>query len=108
MITKELFAARLKETRKEKKLTQKELGDRTGLAKSTICQFENGRNVPKIADAQKLAEALKISFDYLVGYSEYKFYINAKHISDVYLQLSDKSKQELYNYAEFLLKKEGD
>lgn len=107
MTTTQLFAERLKQARREKKLSQYELGKLVGLSKSAICKYELGYNAPKIEHAQKIAEELKISFNWLVGWSEHKYYIEAKHISEIYLQLSDEAKKQLYDYAEFLLKKEG-
>jgi len=48
---------RLKEMRKRKGLTQKELADKISVSESYICQIENGKMVslPKL---DKMAEAL--------------------------------------------------
>lgn len=42
----ELFAERLKELREEKNLTFKELAEQTGLSKSALCFWENGKRTP--------------------------------------------------------------
>ena len=41
------FSERLKELRKEKKLTQKQLADILFIDKSSICKYETGVNYPE-------------------------------------------------------------
>lgn len=48
---------RLKEMRKSKGLTQKELADKAGVSESYICQIENGKMV-SLNKLDKLAEVL--------------------------------------------------
>lgn len=48
---------RLKEMRKSKGLTQKELADKAGVSESYICQIENGKMV-SLTKLDKLAEVL--------------------------------------------------
>ncbi len=100
MVTQKLFQERLKAARKDKKLSQEQLGRMVGLSKSAISKYESGKNAPKIEHAKALADALNISFNYLIGFSEYQFYIEANRISEIYLSLSDSAKKELYNYNE--------
>ena len=66
---------RLKELRKEKKLTQKELADKINVTKLTISRWERGERVPKSDKAQQLADFFNVSVGYLLGYSEK---VNAK------------------------------
>ena len=103
-----IFAERLKSIRKERGLSQQVLGDKIGVSKATISKYENCINPPKLAHAKALADALNISFNYLIGFSEYKYKIDSQHISDIYMLLSDESKKELYNFAEYLHRKEQD
>jgi transcriptional regulator with XRE-family HTH domain len=102
----DVFAERLKQMRKERGLSQQALGEKIGVTKATISKYENQINPPKLVHAKALADALSISFNYLIGFSEYKYKIEAKQISDVYMMLSDEAKKELYSFAEYLRKKE--
>ena len=49
---------KIKEIRKQKGLTQKQLGDLCGIADSNIRKYENGKQNPKIETLQKIATAL--------------------------------------------------
>ena len=62
---------RLKELRKEKKLTQQELADIIGVTKRTYIYWEKGERIPKSDKAQQLADYFGVSVAYLLGYSEY-------------------------------------
>lgn len=53
---------RIKNRRKELRMTQKELGQKIGCAEITIRQYESGRNAPKIDTRIALAKALDISY----------------------------------------------
>ena len=50
--------SRIKEIRKQKGLTQKQLGDLCGMADSAIRRYENGNANPKIETLHKIADAL--------------------------------------------------
>jgi len=52
--------------RQAAKLSQKELGKKTGLARNTIWQYENDKRMPSIENAQRLADALGVSLDALM------------------------------------------
>ena len=57
----------LKEQRKMRGLTQVELAQETGIPQSTLSAWEQGVNMPNIADCIKLADFYGISLDELVG-----------------------------------------
>lgn len=61
---------RLKELRKEKKLTQQELADTFQVSKRTVQYWENGESQIKPDKAQALADHFGVSVGYLLGYSE--------------------------------------
>lgn len=67
---------RLKELRKEKKLTQQELADTFQVSKRTVQYWENGESQIKPDKAQKLADHFGVSVGYLLGYED-KEYRNA-------------------------------
>lgn len=59
---------KIKCIRKEKGLTQKELGDRLGgISQQQIGQWETGRANPKYETLQKIAEALEVNLIELIG-----------------------------------------
>lgn len=57
----------LKEMRKEKGLTARELGEKVGVSESAISQYENGVKKPSYKTLLALAAALDVSVDYLSG-----------------------------------------
>lgn len=61
---------RLKELRKEKKLTQEDLAGKIGVSKITILRWENGERQIKPEKAQQLADYFGVSIEYLLGYNE--------------------------------------
>ncbi len=61
---------RLKELRKEKKLTQQELADIIGVTKRTYIYWEKGERIPKSDKAQQLADYFGVSVAYLLGYQD--------------------------------------
>lgn len=66
------FGIRLKALRKEKKLTQKQLADRTGVAISAISSYEAGNRFPTYDTMVKFARIFHVSTDYLLGIEEVK------------------------------------
>lgn len=65
-----LFSKRLKELRKENKLTQLELAEKLGVAKSTIAGYEKGFRKPKMRALNELAELFNTSADFLIGLTD--------------------------------------
>ncbi|WP_238386308.1 helix-turn-helix domain-containing protein [Streptococcus sp. S784/96/1] len=59
---------RLKELRKEKKLSQKEIADILGFPLRSYQRMENGESQIKTDKAQLLADYFKVSVGYLLGY----------------------------------------
>lgn len=64
---KSTFSIRLKELRKENKVTQKELANYLNLTSNSICEWENSRSEPSISSLSKISSFFKCSIDYLVG-----------------------------------------
>lgn len=65
-----MFAKRLKELRKKRKLTMQEVADYVGVAKSTYAGYESGYRQPTIESIQIISKKLHTSSDYLLGLSE--------------------------------------
>lgn len=60
------FGESIKRIRKEKGLTQKELGEKLGISQAAIGQFESNKANPKMETMQKIADALNVSLNDLV------------------------------------------
>lgn len=63
----EIFPARLREAREARQLSQGDLAKRASLQVSAISHFETGGRKPSFDNLRKLAEALTVSTDYLLG-----------------------------------------
>lgn len=61
------FGERLKQLRKERKLTQTQLGDLVGLSQSVIYNYEYNQRTISLSNAVKLSNALGVSLDYFAG-----------------------------------------
>lgn len=61
------FGKRLRALRKEKKLTQKQLGKMIGVQDSVISFYELGDRMPSPEILVRLATVLHVSTDYLMG-----------------------------------------
>lgn len=57
----------LRNLRKELKLSQAALAQKSGLSQSAIADYELGTRDPSVTAATNLAEALNVSIDYLLG-----------------------------------------
>ena len=86
------FGERLKHFRKLKKMTQTDVADAIGVKKSTIAGYESGNRAPDVAKIKKIAAALGVSADELIG-TEIK--------KEPTVKMDDKLKKiiELYPYA---------
>ena len=61
------FANRIVELRKQKGLSQKELGDMLGVSNKAVSKWENGESMPKLSTMLKLAEIMGIDGNELIG-----------------------------------------
>ena len=61
------FGLRLKELRKAKKLSQKDVADRLSVVPSTISGYENNTITPSLEQAIRLAILYHTSLDYIMG-----------------------------------------
>lgn len=61
---------RLKELRKEKKLTQQELADTFQVSKRTVQYWENGESQIKPDKAQALADYFGVNLAFLLGFTD--------------------------------------
>lgn len=60
---KERVGEMIRETRKAKGLTQKELGEKLGISESAVSKYESGKENPTAELIQKVADALGVSLE---------------------------------------------
>ena len=63
----EIFSARLKAARDLRGLSQTQAAEKSGLQPSAISHFETGTRKPSYENLKRLADALKVTTDYLLG-----------------------------------------
>lgn len=63
----EEFKDRLRKAREKRKLSQSELAKKAGLQPAAISHFETGNRTPSFDNLRKLADALSIGVDSLLG-----------------------------------------
>jgi transcriptional regulator with XRE-family HTH domain len=65
-----VFSKRLKEVRELRGLNQVDLANKAGLQPTAISHFETGGRAPSFDNLRRLADALNVSTDYLIGRSD--------------------------------------
>lgn len=101
------FYDRLKESRIKAGLTQEQLAEKLGVAKSTLSGYESGNREPTIATIAKALEILNIDANYL-------YQDETKILTELVISLDDKELLEKYHFldphgkemVDFTLKKE--
>lgn len=63
---------RIRELRKQRKITMKQLGEIVGLAESTISQYENEKRQPDNETVFRLSEYFDVTVGYLLGVEKEK------------------------------------
>ena len=64
------FSKRLKSLRKDKRLTQKQLGELLFIDDTSISKYENEKAMPENELLQRIADFFGVSVDYLLGRTE--------------------------------------
>ena len=80
---------RLKELRKEKKLTQKELAEKIGISKRTLAYWEDGVSSIKENKLKILCEIFGVDMPYMLGYN------NVKNKTDIKVAVLDEALEKL-------------
>jgi len=62
-----VFQKRLKETRKDRELTQETLGKAIYVSKQEVCLYESGKRTPPIDVLIRIANFLEVDFLWLIG-----------------------------------------
>ncbi len=92
------FGSKLKTLRKGEKLTQQQLANRLGVAKSVVSYYESGNRFPSYDVLIKIAHIFHTTTDYLLD-------VERKRVIDV-SELSDEEISLVTNIVEVLKKKQ--
>lgn len=101
----ENFNENLKKARLESGLSQKELSENIGVAKSTYSLYESGKREPNVNTIKKIASALNVSADILLGTEPEPTTIAANFDGEEYTQ---DELDEIRQFAEFVKNKRKD
>lgn len=91
----EKFHENLKIARERKNISQKELAEIIGVAKSTYSLYESGNREPNVQTIKRIADALNTSADELLGINE------QPHTIAAHFDGSEYTEEELIKIKEF-------
>ncbi len=103
-------AVRIKDRRLDLKITQTQLAERAKLTPAAISQFESGARKPSFDTLSSLADALRVTTDYLLGKKKqnYDDLLVDPRVSVMFrgiMELSEKDKETMFEFYEFLKSK---
>lgn len=93
------FNENLRTARECKGLTQKEVADAIGVAKSTYSLYESGNREPNVITIKKIADLLKVSADNLLGLEDSTVTLAAHFDGNEY---TEAELNEIRQFAEFV------
>lgn len=96
------FNENLKEARLKSGLSQKDVAEKIGVAKSTYSLYESGNREPNVNTIKKIADFLKVSADSLLGLEDEPTTIAAHFDGDEY---TEEELDEIRQFAEFVKNK---
>lgn len=93
------FNENLKDARLKKNLSQKEVAEKIGVAKSTYSLYESGNREPNVDTIKKIADVLDVSADKLLGLETDNITLAAHFDGDEY---TEAELNEIRQFAEFV------
>lgn len=102
-----IFSERLRAARALKGLSQTDLAKKTNLQPSAISHFENDRRSPSFDNLKRLADALEVTVDYLLGRAEEPKNLNlvSQQLFRDFKQMTENDKDTLTKMAKMLADK---
>ncbi len=99
--------SRIKQRRRELKMTQTELAKAANLTPAAISQFESGTRKPSFNTLSSLSDALKVTTDYLLGKKDrgYEDLMADPRVNVMFrgmMEFVEKDKETLYEFYKFL------
>ena len=99
METKELLGLKIKEVRKQRKITQDKLAEMLDLDVGYISKLEVGRNFPTIGTLEKIASVLGVELYELFQFTKGKDKDFKDEIISIYDNLNKEKQYTLYRVA---------
>ncbi len=93
------FNENLKIARERKGLSQKDIAESIGVAKSTYSLYESGNREPNVQTIKKIADILNVSADELLGINDEPQTIAAHFDGDEY---TEEELDKIKEYASFI------
>ncbi|WP_343009827.1 helix-turn-helix transcriptional regulator [Clostridium celatum] len=86
----------IRKLRIEKNFTQQQLATKSNVSLSALNKYERGERIPKIDTIEKLATALNVQIDYILGYSNFKRFDSQIMQNDIVdlIQLTDNTDKD--------------
>ncbi len=103
----------IKNRRKQLSITQTELAKQSSLTPAAISQFESGTRKPSFDTLSNLADALKVTTDYLLGKrrENYDDLLADPKVSVMFkgmMELPEKDKEMMFEFYQFLRTRNDD
>ena len=94
-----MFNEKLKNARKQKGLSQAELGKLLGVQAQTVGRWETGKSKPNLETINKLCEALDVPLRYFINEErvDYQLTLEEAFVINKYRELNDDGKQMIIN-----------
>lgn len=94
-----MFSEQLKIARKQKSLSQADLGRLLGVQAQTIGRWETGKSEPNLETINKLCEALDVPLRYFINEErvDYQLTLEESFVINKYRELNDNGKSIVIN-----------
>lgn len=99
-----MFNEKLKAVRKQKGLSQTELGKLLGVQAQTIERWETGKSKPNLETINKLCEALDVPLRYFISeeHVDYQLTLEEAFVINKYRELNDDGKSIVINLLKMM------
>lgn len=100
-ILSKLLGQRIKELRKRNGFTQAVLAEMIGMETTNLCKLENGGQIPKEENIEKIAKALKVNIKDLFDFGHMKSKISLQE--ELIQIINDAGRKELELYYKLIM-----
>jgi len=97
------FAERLSAIRKEKKISQQELAQKVGIHANVLGRYERGEARPFVEMGLKLAQALGVSSDYLLGNTDLEIDTDTLKKLEEIAKLPEENRNQLFQVIDYFI-----